>query len=944
MAFSKTTIGTSVVVEEQGTLTPKSIEITPNGTAGTKTTIQSSQTSNRFITLPDANDTLVGQAVSQTLTNKTIDADLNTITNIENADIKAAAAIDATKIANGTVSNAEFQFLDGVTSSIQTQLDSKAPSATAVTLTGTQTLTNKTLTAPVINSPTGLVKADVGLGNVDNTSDATKNAAIATLTNKTIDADLNTITNIENADIKVGAAIDAAKIANGTVSNAEFQFLDGVTSAIQTQINAKADASTAVTLAGVQALTNKDYDGGTASNTSRLTVPQGTKTALDALTRKEATLVYANDQDKLYVDNGSFLTPVGSGSGQVNFIANPDAETGTTGWATYADAAGTIPVDGTGGSPNVTFTTSSSSPLVGTNSFIFTKDAANRQGQGVSYDFTIDSAYQAKVLNISFNYLVNSGTFAAGSSTTNSDVIVYLYDITNATLIEPSSIKLLSNSTTIADTFQASFQTPSNSTSYRLILHVSTTSTSAYSLKLDNFAVSPSNYVYGTPVTDWQFYTPTWSSDGTAPTLGNGAITGLYRRVGDSFEIRARLLFGSTSTKGTGTYSISIPPGFTIDTNKLSSSAVNTNSLGTAWYQSQTSNASFQVQTVALNNSTSVRAVTDQNATFPFFNSTQSNVFNATNDSWNLNFSVPVVGLSSSVQMSDSYDGRIIATSYASSSATAITSTPAGLTYNTLNYDLTGSMSGGSTFIVPSAGLYRVSGMITLTSSSWSTGQLVLTLKNNGTNVGTIARFAQGTASAASAAISASGSVVVQCNAGDALTFFASQTQTASINLNSVPLNNFIQIEKLQGPQTISANEIISCRYESSAGGTISTSATLQSFSTKIYDTHNAWSGNRFTAPIAGFYRVDVSLLTAGNVTIATNGSTLMELYKNGSTYSRICRTVGNGAANVSYTAGGTDVVQLNAGEYIEIYCLSSVATSQTATASYNHVSVTKVG
>jgi hypothetical protein len=55
------------------------------------------------------------------------------------------------------------------------------------------TLTNKTLTAPVINSPTGLVKADVGLGNVDNTSDATKNAAAATLTNKTIDGANNTL-------------------------------------------------------------------------------------------------------------------------------------------------------------------------------------------------------------------------------------------------------------------------------------------------------------------------------------------------------------------------------------------------------------------------------------------------------------------------------------------------------------------------------------------------------------------------------------------------------------------------------------------------------------------------------------------------------------------------------------------------------------------------------
>jgi len=38
-----------------------------------------------------------------------------------------------------------------------------------------------------------LVKADVGLGNVDNTSDATKNSASATLTNKTITDGVNTV-------------------------------------------------------------------------------------------------------------------------------------------------------------------------------------------------------------------------------------------------------------------------------------------------------------------------------------------------------------------------------------------------------------------------------------------------------------------------------------------------------------------------------------------------------------------------------------------------------------------------------------------------------------------------------------------------------------------------------------------------------------------------------
>lgn len=53
---------------------------------------------------------------------------------------------------------------------------------TAITVdkTTAQTLTNKTLTSPVINTPTGIVKGDVGLGSVDNTSDATKNVLTAT--------------------------------------------------------------------------------------------------------------------------------------------------------------------------------------------------------------------------------------------------------------------------------------------------------------------------------------------------------------------------------------------------------------------------------------------------------------------------------------------------------------------------------------------------------------------------------------------------------------------------------------------------------------------------------------------------------------------------------------------------------------------------------------------
>lgn len=166
------------------------------------------------------------------LTNKSIDADTNTITNIENADIKAAAAIAVNKLAAVTASRAlasdvsgfitpsavtatELGYVSGVTSAIQTQLNSKQPTGAYITASSTDTLTNKS-----------------------------------------IDADTNTITNIDNNEIKAAAAIALTKLAATTASRAlvsdasgfvsaatttatEIGFVNGVTSAIQTQLNAK---------------------------------------------------------------------------------------------------------------------------------------------------------------------------------------------------------------------------------------------------------------------------------------------------------------------------------------------------------------------------------------------------------------------------------------------------------------------------------------------------------------------------------------------------------------------------------------------------------------------------------------------------------------------------------------------------------------------------------
>ena len=159
--------------------------------------------------------------------------------------------------------------------------------ATTVDVSTSQTLTNKILTSPVLNTsisgtafkdednmssdsatavasqqsikayvdaqvatvPTGditEVVAGTGLSGGGTTGAVTLNAEVSasstnTFTNKTIDADGtgNSITNIEDANIKSAAAIDATKIADGSVTSTEFQFINSLSSNAQTQIDAK---------------------------------------------------------------------------------------------------------------------------------------------------------------------------------------------------------------------------------------------------------------------------------------------------------------------------------------------------------------------------------------------------------------------------------------------------------------------------------------------------------------------------------------------------------------------------------------------------------------------------------------------------------------------------------------------------------------------------------
>jgi hypothetical protein len=358
-----------------------------------------------------------------------------------------------------------------------------------VTRTLSQTLTGKTLTSPVITNPTGLVKADVGLGNVDNTSDLNKPISTATQT---------------ALDLK-------ANLVNPT-------FDDGITMLHES----------------------------TPSNPSSGRIR-----------------VYPKSDNRLYtLDSSGVETVVGSGTagGFVNYITNPDAESTTvTPWATYADAAAATPADGTGGSPNVTWTRNTSSPIRGNADFAFAKDAANRQGQGVAFAFTLATTDRSKKCQITFDYDTSAANYAAG------DLRVYIYDVTNAALITPQTVAIPKGT----NTFQTTFDT-TTSTSYRLILHVATTNATAYTVDFDNFVVNAGQVVQGAAISEPIAWTPT----GTWVT--NTTYTGFYTRVGSWANIQVRIAVSGAPTATT--LSVNLPSGLTIDTTKmLSTLAVGAN-------------------------------------------------------------------------------------------------------------------------------------------------------------------------------------------------------------------------------------------------------------------------------------------------------------------------------------------------------------------------------
>jgi len=270
-----------------------------------------------------------------TFTNKTIDQDGtgNSITNIANASIKASAAIDATKIADGSVTSAEFQYINTLSSNAQTQLDAKSPSAGSSSIVTVGALNSGSITSGFgninIGSSTFTTTGAVATGAITAGGTITGNLT-GNVTGNTSGSSGSTTGNAATATALATARTIGGTSFDGTANIAVA--LSDTTTALATARNiggVSFDGTANINLPGVNAAGNQNTTGTAAGLSATLAVASG-----------GTNLTSYTAGDILYATGSTTLSKLAKGTaGQVLTI-----NSGATApeWATSSGGASTL--------------------------------------------------------------------------------------------------------------------------------------------------------------------------------------------------------------------------------------------------------------------------------------------------------------------------------------------------------------------------------------------------------------------------------------------------------------------------------------------------------------------------------------------------------------------------------------------------------------------------
>jgi hypothetical protein len=616
------------------------------------------------------------------------------------------------------------------------------------------------------------------------------------------------------------------------------------------------------------------------------------------------SIIWVSDLQQVQVSNGSAWVQVGSKAGTKNYFsqnnANPDFETNSV--SPWSACTLTFSSGVPSGAPTLTATqmaiaTTATTPLSGTYSMLLSKSAANAQYQGfISGALTIDREDTAKVLYGSFYYEVVSGTIDLSGSSTQS-LEIWIYNTVSGQWTQPAGYRGMNQSSGVGKVV-FSFQTDGTyaNNAYKIAVITQQTGTSAFVVEFDDFVVGPQAIVLGSAMTDWQNFTPTYAGGGSA-TYNTRYSS--WRRNGDTMEIKLGVLI-TASGSGASNWTIAIPNGLSIDTSKLNSTTgyVDIGS-GDRYAASTTSHYSTFIRMLY---TTPTTMLIVQNHAGSDVNFTGSQL--VLNDQHFINVSLPILGWGSFSQMSSDTDTRVIfASMYQTSNQTV--SAGAALPFSSVIYDNSSSLTlATGRFTAPISGIYQVA----LSAFARTAVGNTLSLYKNG-NVGT----SYGIVSFGTANTYYSGTYTLQLNAGE---YIDVRMDVASTLLGGYTMS----VNRISGPSVITATETVACRYSNTAGTTIPSGGLSSTpFATKVYDTHSAWNGTQFVAPVSGKYSVKCHLffqlgawtIPAKSISIAKSGSSSLTEY--------IALFVPSVGSTVELGMSGSTTIDLMAGDILAI-------------------------
>ena len=639
-------------------------------------------------------------------------------------------------------------------------------------------------------------------------------------------------------------------------------------------------------------------------------------------------------------------------------------ENGTiTGWTEVAVTltsglpTGTPTIGATAAS-SLALSATSVTPLSGSRSLLVDVPSALTAGHGfISDEFTLDRMDLGKVLTVSFDYERVTGTYNFSGTLGSQTWMVYIYDATlgAANWIQPAGFLGMNQSSgpgRVRATFQSSVTAGQK---YRVAVIASQAAAGASSIEFDNFTCSRQTAPIGPVVTDWVDRGAITITGSTSnPTKGATAVDKMWtRRVGDNLEVRIEYVQSATGSAGSGDYLVSLPAGFSIDTNKVTADSAIEG--GASDY---TLNNSVGSANLGVTNNNLVGAVC-------VFDATRIRIFGITTDGVGVNrgawgstfyslntanvfmtasFSVPISGWSSNVQLSNDTDTRVVAARMFRSTTQAITGTAFNkVLLNSSSFDTHSAFdSANSLYRIPVSGFYRVTGCI---YGSAITSSFVQTrLAKNGTGFADAFQIAGSTSDALAIATD-----IVQCNAGDTIELFVASGDSSYTVQNSSN-TTYLSIERLSGPSVVAASETVAARYTNASGQSIpNNSTTAITGWTRDYDTHSILNSGTgvVTIPISGKYTFS-HMTTYNSGTVAVNNQFSVEIQQAGS----VTRSIQMGAIyaqnNVSFfvSVTGSTTIHCNAGDTVTIVAFQNSGAARTLAggANFNHVSITRVG